>query len=70
MLIEVMDINDYDIQALVDSELDDVQESHVRAEIRHSPASKERYEQLCAQKLLLQRWWKFQQPRQADDKIM
>ena len=49
-------INDYDIQALIDNELEWEQEKHIRAFIEHNSVAKSRYEELKEQKMLLQKW--------------
>lgn len=50
-------ITDFDIQALVDNELEWEQEKSIRAYLEVTPEAKRRYEELCRQKRLLQEWW-------------
>lgn len=51
-------ITDYDLQALVDNELDWEDQKHVLDYIECTPEAKKRYEELKAQKEVLQRWYK------------
>ncbi|MEZ0225466.1 MAG: hypothetical protein ACAH83_12995 [Alphaproteobacteria bacterium] len=50
-------INDFDIQALVDSQLDWENEKRIWKEIETSPALQRRYDELVRQKKLLLQWW-------------
>lgn len=52
-----MQITDFDIQALVDNELDPEKERIVIEHIQRDRSAKLRYQSLKAQKLLLQEWW-------------
>lgn len=51
-------VTDFDIQALVDNELNWEQEKRVRSCIEADPKAKARFELLRQQKNLLQEWWK------------
>lgn len=51
-------INDYTLQALADNELDREEAEWVQAHIMAIPEAQKRYEAICAQKILLRRWWK------------
>lgn len=51
-------ITDFDIQALVDNELNWEQEKRVRLHLDTDPKAKARYEMLRTQKGLLQDWWR------------
>lgn len=53
-------VTDYDIQALVDDELEEEKASAVRAHLEHNPAAKKRYLDLFAQKNILKIWWQKQ----------
>ncbi len=50
-------ITDYDIQALIDSELDWEEEKRVRQHIQDNPQVRERYSALLRQKQLLRTWF-------------
>lgn len=50
-------VTDFDIQALIDNELDWEDEKRVRDYLRSHDWAKKRYEELRAQKETLQRWW-------------
>jgi hypothetical protein len=50
-------IGDFDIQALIDGELDPLEEIRVRGLIEASQENIKRYHALLNQKYLLQRWW-------------
>jgi hypothetical protein len=50
-------INDFDVQALVDSQLDWENEKRIWKEIEGSPALQRRYDELVKQKKLLLQWW-------------
>lgn len=50
-------VTDYDIQALVDGQLDRDEERRVWREIEHNSLYMRRYEELVAQKKLLLSWW-------------
>jgi hypothetical protein len=50
-------INDFDIQALVDSQMGWEDEKRIWKEIEGNPALKRRYDELVAQKKLLLQWW-------------
>jgi len=58
LLTIMTDINDYDIQALIDNELDWEDEKSIRAAIKEDATYTKRYEELKSQKTLLQNWWK------------
>lgn len=51
-------IDDYDIQALVDGELDDKKAKQLVKEMERNPSIKKRYDELCEQRQRLKRWWK------------
>ncbi len=48
---------DYDLQALVDNELEYERAKNVRRYVQTDPVAAERYEELLQQKKLLQLWW-------------
>ncbi len=50
-------ITDFDIQALIDNELSWEDEKIVRGAISKDRRNSERYEELKAQKVKLQKWW-------------
>lgn len=50
-------ITDYDIQALIDHELDQEQEEFVRARVESDEKARVRYQQLLRQKDILKSWW-------------
>ena len=50
-------VSDFDIQALVDNELDWESEKVVFEAISQDPKLQARYEQLKAQKKIVQIWW-------------
>lgn len=50
-------LTDYDIQALVDSQLDWEEEKQIRKWIDSDPALQARYRELMEQKKLLCAWW-------------
>ena len=49
--------DDFDVQALVDSQLGWEEEKRVWKEIESNPALRRRYDELVAQKKLLLQWW-------------
>jgi len=49
-------ITDYDLQALIDNELDWEDQKHVLDHVERNPEAKKRYEELKAQKEALQHW--------------
>lgn len=49
-------VTDYDIQALVDNELDDVTAKRVRAYLKENPRAQRYYDDLVEQKKLLRAW--------------
>lgn len=49
---------DLDVQALVDHQLDWEEEKRVWSRVKEDPALLARYNELIAQKKLLQIWWK------------
>jgi hypothetical protein len=49
--------DDFDIQALVDSQLGWEEEKRVWSEIEANPQLRRRYDELVAQKRLLLQWW-------------
>ncbi|HYD18616.1 MAG TPA: hypothetical protein VEF76_09070 [Patescibacteria group bacterium] len=51
------DVNDYDIQALVDAQLDWEEEKKVWQAIQANSILQRRYEELVNQKKLLLAWW-------------
>ena len=53
-------LSDYDIQALIDNELDWERAKIVMAHIDTDPTLKKRHTLLLAQKHLLQNWWQAQ----------
>lgn len=50
-------VSDYEIQALVDGQLDRDEERRVWNEIQHNSLFMRRYEELVAQKKMLLSWW-------------
>lgn len=50
-------VDDMDIQAFVDGELDWEHSRRVEEHIRMNPEARQRYEELCRQRELLQDWW-------------
>lgn len=50
-------VSDYEIQALVDGQLDREEERRVWNEIQHNSLFMRRYEELVAQKKMLLSWW-------------
>lgn len=50
-------ISDYDIQALVDNELDWESQKRIEWQIQNDPQLQSRYTELMRQKKLLQNWW-------------
>lgn len=54
-------ITDYDIQALVDNELDSKETNYVLHYIAKEPSALNRYKELIEQKILLNRWWNLSQ---------
>ncbi|GEM_PF-3043870 len=50
-------ITDYDLQALIDNELEYEDQKHILDHIEQNPEMKKRYEELKAQKNALQRWY-------------
>lgn len=50
-------VTDYDIQALVDNELQEQHQERVRLFIQTNPQARQRYQELCRQKEILQKWW-------------
>lgn len=55
----MFDLNDQNIQALVDNELDWEQEKEVRRHIENDAKSRNRYLELIKQKQLLKKYWQF-----------
>lgn len=53
----ILPVTYFDIQALVDKELPWEREAEVRAYIDSNPAARQQFEELCAQKKILQKWW-------------
>lgn len=53
-------ITDYDIQALVDNELQHEDAKKVCAYIEKSAQAQKRYHELVEQKIMLKTWWKTQ----------
>jgi len=53
-------ISDYDIQALIDEELNLEEKDRVETAILNDDSFTKRYEELKSQKILLQKWWKNQ----------
>lgn len=58
MIQNLPNITDYDIQALVDNELDWEEEKRVREAIKYNSQFMKRYNTLKNQKTLIQNWWK------------
>jgi anti-sigma factor RsiW len=56
--MDINDITDYDIQALVDNELDPKDAARVRTFIERNPEALKRYKALIHQKEVLSMWWK------------
>lgn len=50
-------IDDYDIQALVDGELEPDEARRIKRKIDQTPVLQKRYDELVHQKKLLQQWW-------------
>jgi len=50
-------INDYDIQAYVDGELEKEDKKRIWRFIAANPSAMRRYKQLCEQKEALRNWW-------------
>lgn len=49
-------VTDFDIQALIDNELDGEDEKRIRAFIEKNEDAKRRYDELKEQKSLIQKW--------------
>lgn len=58
MIQNLPNITDYDIQALIDNELDWEEEKRVREAIKYNSQFMKRYNTLKNQKTLIQNWWK------------
>lgn len=58
MIKELIDITYYDIQALIDNELEWEEEKRVREAVRYNSQFMKRYNELKNQKALMQFWWK------------
>lgn len=50
--------SDYDLQALLDNELDEQEKNHVLNFIKNNPSAKKRFEELLKQKNILKKWYK------------
>ena len=50
-------VTDYDIQALVDDELEYEEAKKIRDYVERNPGAKKRYLELFAQKNILKMWW-------------
>lgn len=50
--------DDYDIQALVDDELEPDEARRVKRKVEQSPELQERYDEFIRQKKLLRQWWR------------
>ena len=50
-------VTDYDIQGLVDGELNPEEEQHVLSYLERNSDARQRYEELWKQKMLLQKWY-------------
>jgi hypothetical protein len=59
VLIDVMNITELDVEALIDSELSWEREKQVRLELARNPRLYEYYQGLVRQKRLLISWWHF-----------
>lgn len=53
-------VTDYDIQALVDDELEYEEAKRIRDHIERFPEAKKRYLELFSQKNILKMWWQSQ----------
>ena len=53
---QYLPVTDFDIQALIDNELDWEEEKRIRAFIEHNTCAKKRYDELKEQKALIQKW--------------
>ena len=51
------DINDFDLQALLDNELNEQEQNYVREHIAQNTRAQRRYEELKQQKATLLQWW-------------
>lgn len=58
MITKLKNITDFDIQALIDNELDWEEEKRIREAINYNSQFMERYNILQKQKILIQNWWK------------
>ena len=58
MGMSAQNISDYEIQALVDNELDWEKEKRVRAFVDNNARAQERYQELIEQKEILREWWR------------
>lgn len=56
-------ITDYEIQALIDNELDQETEKHIRSIINKNPAYLNRYNELLKQKKIIQNWFSSKQSK-------
>lgn len=59
-------ITEYDVEALVDSQLTWEDEKQVRRELESNLVLRQYYEQLLAQKKLVIAWWTDQESRKSD----
>ncbi len=50
--------SDYDLQALLDNELDEQEKNHVLNFIKNNPSAQKRFEELLKQKNILKKWYK------------
>jgi len=50
-------VTDYDLQALVDNELDHEEEKRIRAYIEQDFSARKRYDELVKQKKAVMQWW-------------
>ncbi len=62
------EVTDYDIQALVDAQLDPAEEKRVWCAIEKNSLYIKRYEELIAQKKLLLSWWADENPTEPSEK--
>ncbi len=64
------DVTDYDIQALVDGQLEREEEKRIWCHIEKNSLHLRRYEELVAQKKLLLMWWAGENSVEPQDKAL
>lgn len=62
------DVTDYDIQSLVDGQLEPEEEKCIWRYIEHNALHMRRYEELVAQKKLLLMWWAAENSAEPQEK--